>query len=175
MWASASGERGWWGRFFDRITSPFFKINATQNLDAKLKTQMQKMADADPAESSVAREAYRMWLRDNVEFGVHYVYNPFGRILINVASIDENYPLRAYDAAAFQRLIRLGYEIRNQKIEDEAVPSFIQQHPQWATHPVDGRPFVWDEKKREIAVQTLGQQPKDRRFSIPVWGARPRN
>jgi hypothetical protein len=78
--------------------------------------------------------------------------------------------LRAYDAAAFKRLVRLGWEIRNQKIDDKSIPSFMQRHPEWATHPVDGKPFVWDEKTREIAVQPLGKQPKDRRFSIPVWG-----
>jgi len=145
-------------------------------LDAKLKAQMQKMADVDPVEFFAARDAYKMWLRENVEFGVHYVYNPFGRIIMNVASnAYENYPLRAYDGAAFQRLVRLGYEIRNQKVEDKAVPSFMQRNPQWASHPVDGRTFVWDEKKREIVVQTLGQQPEGRRFSIPVWRAAPRN
>ncbi len=171
---SASEERGLWERFFDLIMSPFLKINATQNLQARVTAQLQKMADADPAEFFVARDVYRNWLRDHVEFGVHYVYNPTGKILMNVASTAyENYSLRAYDAAAFQRLVRLGYEIRNQKVEDKAVPMFMQQHPQWASHPVDGRPFVWDENKREIAVQTLGQQPKDRRFSIPVWSAAP--
>jgi len=176
IWDSASDERGWWGHFSDQITWPFFKINATQNLDAKIKTHLQKMADADPAEFFVARDAYRTWRRDNIEFGVHQVYNPFGKIMMNVAShTHENYSLRAYDGAAFQRLVRLGYEIRNQKVEDKAVPLFMQQHPEWASHPVDGRPFVWDEKKREIAVRTLGQQPEGRRFSIPVWRAAPRN
>jgi hypothetical protein len=172
---SASEDERWWERFFDQIMSPFFKINATQNLDAKVKTHLQKMADADPAEFFVARDAYRNWRRDNVEFGVHYAYNPTGKILMGIAwDAYENYSLRAYDGAAFQRLVRLGYEIRNQKVEDKAVSLFIQQHPQWASHPVDGRPFVWDEKKGEITVRTLGQQPKDRRFSIPVWSAAPR-
>jgi len=176
MWDSASDERGWWGSVSDRITSPFFKINATQNLDAKIKAHVQKMADADPAEFFVARDAYRTWLRNNIEFGMHYVYNPFGKIIMNVASNTyENYSLRAYDGAAFQRLVRLGYEIRNQKVEDKAVPSFMQRNPQWASHPVDGRPFVWHEKKREIIVRTLGQQPEGRRFSIPVWRTASRN
>ncbi len=155
---------------------PFFKINATQNLDAKIKTHLQKLADADPAEFFVARDAYRTWVRSNIEFGLHYVYNPLGKIAMYVAAHTyENYSLRAYDVAAFQRLVRLGYEIRNQKVEDKAVPSFMQRNPQWASHPVDGRPFVWDEKKREIVVQTLGQQPEGRRFSIPVWRAASRN
>ena len=173
---SPSDERGWWGRFSDQITWPFFKINATQNLDAKIKTHLHKLADADPAEFFVARDAYRTWLRNNIEFGAHYVYNPLGKIAMNVAAHTyENYSLRAYDVAAFQRLVRLGYEIRNQKVEDKAVPSFMQRNPQWASHPVDGRPFVWDEKKREIVVQTLGQQPEGRRFGIPVWRAASRN
>jgi len=173
---SASEGRGWWERLFDQATSLFIKINATQNLDAKVKMQQQKMADVDPAQFFVERDAYRHWLRDNVGFGMHYVYNPFGKILINVASSSgyENYSLRAYDGAAFQRLVRLGYEIRTQKIADKAIPSFMRQHPQWASHPLDRRPFVWDENKREITVQTLGQQPKDRRFGISVWRAAPR-
>jgi len=168
---SASEERSW-ERFFDQISSLFIRINATQNLQARLATQQQKMADAGPAKFFVALDAYRLWLRDNVEFRVHYIYNPFGKILISIGTSSyENYYLRAYDGAAFQRLVRLGYEIRNREIEDKAVPLFIQKHPEWASHPVDGRPFTWDEKKREIAVQTLGQQPKDRRFSIRVWSA----
>ena len=172
---SAWEERGWWGRFYDQITSQFFKFNATRNLHAKVAMRLQEMSDADPAKFSVARDAYRIWLRDNIEFGVHYVYNPLGKILMNVVSNGyENYSLRTYDGAAFQRLVRLGYEIRNQKVEDKAIPSFIQKNPQWASHPVDGRSFVWDEKKREITVQTLGQQPKDRRFGIPVWRGAPR-
>lgn len=167
---SASEDEGWWERFSDQISSLFIKINATQNLQARVTAQLQKMGDANPREFFVARDAYRNWFRDNVEFRAHYVYNPSGKILMGIASNPyENYYLRAYDGAAFQRIVRLGYEIRNQRVEDKAVPLFMQQHPQWASHPVDGRPFVWDEKKREIAVKTLGQQPKDRRFSIPVW------
>ena len=83
---SASEDEGWRERFFDQIMSPFFKINATQNLDAKIKTHLRKLADGDPAEFFVARDAYRNWLRENVEFGVHYAYNPTGKSLMNVAS-----------------------------------------------------------------------------------------
>ena len=172
---SASEDGGWWERFFDQISDLFLKINATQNLDAKVKTHLQKMTNADPAEFFVARDAYRKWLRDNVELGMHYAYNPTGKVLLGIASSPyETYYLRTYDGAAFQRLVRLGYEIRNQRVKDTAVSLFMQQHPQWASHPVDGRPFIWDEKKREIAVQTLGEQPEGRRFSVAVWSAAPR-
>jgi len=171
-----SEGRGWWERFLDQVSFLFIKINATQNLQARVTARLQKMAGANPREFFVARDTYHNWFRDNVEFGVHYFYNPIGKFMMGIASdAYENYYLRAYDGAAFQRLVRLGYEIRNQKVEDKAVPSFMQRNPQWASHPVDGRTFVWDEKKREIVVQTLGQQPEGRRFSIPVWRAAPRN
>jgi len=175
VWDFSSEEGGWWVRFYERIASPFFKINATQNLDARVKAQLRKMADDDPKNFFAARDAYRNWLRDNVEFGTHYAYNPTGKLLLNIGSNAlEGYPLRSYDGAAFQRLVRLGYEIRRQRITDRAIPTFMQQHPEWSSHPVDGRLFIWDENKREIAVQTLGQQPQGRRFSIPIWSQSPR-
>src|SRR5258708_20193191 len=156
---SPSDERGWWGRFSDQITWPFFKINATQNLDAKIKTHLQKLADADPAEFFVARDAYRTWVRSNIEFGLHYVYNPLGKIAMYVAAHTyENYSFPSSDVPAFHLPLRLRHALRNQKVEDKAVPSFMQRNPQWASHPVHGRPFLWDEKKREIVGQTPGQQ-----------------
>ena len=37
----------------------------------------------------------------------------------------------------------------------------------------DGRPFLWDAAKGELRVQTVAQQPQERRFSIPVWRLTP--
>jgi hypothetical protein len=168
------GPHSFWDfdSWVDQVTSLFFKKNATQNLEAKLMMRFQALEDSDPAKFLAARDDHRKWLRDHLDFGVHFIYNPIGKTLMNVASNTyEGYYLRSFDGAAFQRLTRLGFEIRIRKIDDKAIPSFMQQHPQWASHPVDGSQFVWDEKKREIAVQTMGQQPKDRRFSIPVWSA----
>jgi hypothetical protein len=168
---SVSKGYDWWEVALDQVKPPFLKINATQNLHAEVMTQLEKVADAPPGEYLAAWKAYRDWVRKNVDAGLDYVYNPTGKSLVAIgAEAYEDYPLRAYDAAAFKRLVRLGWEIRNQKIDDKSIPSFMQRHPEWATHPVDGKPFVWDEKTREIAVQPLGKQPKDRRFSIPVWG-----
>jgi hypothetical protein len=172
--APADGDYEWWELALDRIKPPFLKINATQNLHARVMLQLEKVADAAPRDYFAAWKAYQNWLGKNVELGLNYVYNPTGKSLVAIgADAYGDYPLRAWDAAAFQRLVRLGYEIRRQRIGDKAIPSFMQQHPEWATHPVDGRLFVWDEKKREIAVQPLGRQPKDRRFGIPVWSAVP--
>jgi hypothetical protein len=172
---TSSENRSWGERLLD-TRSPFLKINAAQNLQARDTLERKRVADAPPKDFFAARDAYRKWLADNVRFGLHYFYDPFGKFLANITAEGYlDYIVRAYDGAAFQRLVRLGHEIRSQRIPDGAIPSFIEQHPEWASHPVDGSPFVWNAETREIAVQTLGNEPEGRRFSISVWSvaARP--
>jgi hypothetical protein len=100
------------------------------------------------------------------------VYNPIGKLLAGIAApTGVTYPLRAWDAAALQRLVRAGYEIRRQRIAPADIPAFLKQHPEWSTHPADGRPFLWSADVGELRVQTIGEQPHGRRFSIRVWQA----
>jgi hypothetical protein len=99
-------------------------------------------------------------------------YNPGGKVLATIGDASyAEHPPRAWDAAAVQRLVRLGYEIRRQKIAADAIPTFLSEHPEWSTHPADGRPFLWDARTGELRIQTLAKQPPDRRFSAPVWQA----
>ena len=165
-------ENRWWNNLLGRILLPLFKIKATENLLAKTTMRRIAVANADPAKLLAAQDTLRKWHEGNLGIGTGIVYNPVGKFILNDASDTYfNYSLRTYDCAALLRSVRLSYEIRNQKIGDKALPAFMGLHPEWASHPVDGRPFLWDDKKREIAVQTLGPQPKDRRFYIRVWSA----
>ena len=101
-------------------------------------------------------------------------YNPLGKILVAISrAAYDNYPPRVWDAAALQRLVRLSYQIRRERIDAAAIPAYLKQHPEWSTHPADGRPFLWDAAKGELRVQTVAQQPQERRFSIPVWRLTP--
>ena len=79
-----------------------------------------------------------------------------------------DYPARVYDVAAFQRLVCLAYQIRQQKIARAAVAAFMQQHPELSRHPIDNQPFEWDAKSGTISVKTVGPRPKERRFSVKV-------
>ena len=156
----------------DNLNNPFFrKINATKNLSAESMRRLQELADTNPEAYFGARDAYQKWVRENMQEGLHYFYNPIGKILMEIAMpAYEQYPLRAYDGMALQRLVRLCYEIRSKNIDDKSIPSFIRENSQWAAHPVDGKPFTWDAQKREVAMQSLGgYTSKDRRFSFPVW------
>jgi hypothetical protein len=163
---------GWLSRAENRITGHFFKINATENLFAR-QTARQMLAAANPGKF---RDSVRDgWLlEDQSVWTLPLSYNPVGKVLAAVATpVYDNYPRRAWDAAALQRLVRLAYEIRRQQIDAAAIPKFMKQHPEWSTHPADGRPFLWDAGTGELRVQTVGKQAPGRRFSIRVWQAAP--
>jgi hypothetical protein len=163
----ASDDRQW----SDYFLGYFLKRDATLNLHAKLMVQLQKVADADPKEHFAMVNTLRDAMLENRVLGLRWLYNPAGQYVLydpGIVDTHSGIALRVHDAAAFQRLVRLGYEVGSRKIESKNIPSFLQQDAQWAVHPVDGRAFVWDEKKQQLAMQPLAKQPPGRRFWIPV-------
>jgi hypothetical protein len=170
-----SSESGPW-RWFNRvILNPIgrflFKLKATENLDARLMNELAGFAAIDPTTFTAQRVRYKKWESENADFvrpGI--VYNPIGKILVAIgAPAYTDYPLRPYDAAALQRLVRLSIEIRLRQIATSAIPTFMKQHPEWSTHPADGNSFSWNPSTSEIAVHTVAKQASDRRFSVQIW------
>jgi len=160
---------GWLARAYDRLGDHFLKVNATLNLDAR-ETGRRMLAAADPARLNRMRNE-RSWLPEAQSgWTLPLSYNPVGKVLVAITELPfDDYPLRAWDAAALQRLVRLSYEIRRQRIGIAGIPQFLKQHPEWSTHPADGRPFLWDPAKGELRIQTVGKQAPGRRFSVSVW------
>ena len=161
----------WWQKLGIAFQMHFFKINATENLNARQMVQLTKLAVSDPHKFSVAREEYRSWLRENESlYSPSVLFNPVGKILVSIAEPPyEEYPLRAYDVAAFQRLVYLTYQIRRQGIEMREIPAFLIQHPEWSTHPVNGTPFRWNPQSQELIIDPVGPNPVGRRFSVAVY------
>jgi hypothetical protein len=159
------GVHGFLDRLLERTGGHFYKPNATLNLFA---AQVQRLtraaAPAVPEDPATPAAPHLGSLRT--------VYNPFGKVLAAASEeAYEPYPARAWDGAAFQRLLRLGYEIRRQKIDTAAIPAFLKAHAEWSTHPANGRPFLWDESTGTIRVQTSGPLPAGRVFAVHVWRA----
>jgi hypothetical protein len=160
---------GWLARAYDRLGDHFLKINATLNLDAR-ETERHMLAAADPARLNRLRSDRSLLPEGQSVWTLWLSYNPLGKGLVAISTpVFEDYSLRAWDAAALQRLVRLSFEIRHQRIEPSTIPAFLRQHPEWSTHPADGRPFLWNPAKGELRVQTVGKQQPGRRFSIRVW------
>jgi hypothetical protein len=162
-------------RLYNRVGGQFFKLNATENLLAR-QTERRTSRARDPEtffkttyDSPDSPFVPRMsaW-----EYPRRLSYNPLGKVLVAISDpAYEQYPPRVWDVAALQRVVRLGYEIRRQRIAASAIPAFLEQHPEWSTHPADGRPFLWDARTGELRVRTVAKQSPARRFSVPVWRA----
>jgi hypothetical protein len=171
MSGTNEAQLSWWQGQWIALQMHFFKYNATENLSARQMVQLTKLAVSDPHGFSVAREEYRAWLRENEAlYSPSVLFNPVGKILVSIAAPTcEDYLLRAYDVAAFQRLVYLAYQIRRQGIELSQISKFLKQHPEWSTHPVNGTPFRWDPRSGELMVDPVGTNSVGRRFSVAVY------
>jgi hypothetical protein len=154
---------GWLEQFGNHLSDHFLKLNATENLLARNTLEWMARA-ADPVRFYNPREpSTSRWL-------LPVRYNPLGEILSSmIAQTYDHYPPRAWDEAALQRLVRAAYEIRQHRLAPSEVAAFLRGHPQWSTHPADGRPFLFDSASRELRMQTLAQHPPAWRFSIRIW------
>jgi hypothetical protein len=160
----------WHQRTWDAFQAHFFKINATENMGAAMAAQWVALGDSAPSQFYLNREAYREWLDQNEpHLSPAFLYNPVGKILVKLA-VPQNdvYPLRAFDVAAYQRLVCLLFQLKRQRVATADVLVFLKAHPEWSTHPVDGRTFRWNAETGELAVNTLGEHPKGQRFSVMV-------
>jgi hypothetical protein len=161
-----------------------FKPDATENLLAKQWRLTEAMMDSEPSQFNVARNEFDRFnkqfvtsSKDSVEFLPgriethmdYFRYNPVGRFVVSMstayyAEVEQS----AYDIAALQRLAQLIYEIQAQRVVDADIPAFLASHPDLATHPLDGRPFLWNSETREISVQAVSPRSKNHRFKFTL-------
>lgn len=165
---STAQPSSWRERAWNVFQVHFFNLNDTENLSAALTAQWEALADSDPTQIYGRREAYVEWLKQN---GPHLspaaLYNPIGKILVGLAvPTYDAYPMRVFDVAAYQRLVYLVFQLRRQNIPTSDVAMFLLQHPEWSTHPVDGKSFRWNPETGELAVNTVGKHPEGRRFGV---------
>ncbi|MFM2288516.1 MAG: hypothetical protein RL684_1659 [Pseudomonadota bacterium] len=169
----AGGPR-WWNRLKGRAETHFLRPNASENLYAAMFRQLIAAADAPPRELQAAQAHYDSWRNTQLRLGgLRPLFNPPGRVLASITSdaYYNRFVLRSWDDAAFQQMVQLGYEIRRQRLASAAIPAFLEAHPELATHPVDGREFLWDPVAHTLSVQVLGDHPAESTSTIPVWQA----
>jgi len=160
----------WRQRTWNAVQAHFFKPNATTNMSAAMAAQWVALGNSDADQFSLTRDAYREWLGFNApRLSPALLYNPIGKILVRIATANiDTYSLRAYDVAAYQRLVYFAFQLKRQRVATTDIAAFLKAHPDWSTHPVDGKPFSWDSATAELAVNTLGEHPKGQRFSVTL-------
>lgn len=172
------GMQPLWDRVGYMLLAPFFiKKRATENLQTTNTLRAIAIFDGPPRALGKAVTAYVNKAPCLVPDNIHCLYNPIGKRTIAVAIpslfVDLQFALQAYDTAALQRMVRLAYEIRVDRIPTADIAHFMKQHPQWSTHPGDGRAFVFKRAKRQLSVERLAYLQKTRKyFTIPIWTAR---
>ncbi len=161
----------WWDRKERDFGGHFLKMNATSNLDMQHYLQALAVANADPANLTRARDAYKEWANEQASYRLDYLYNPYGKILISIDafSMMDQYQFRSYDVAALQHMVKLGFEIRRRRIGAAGVPAFMAAHPEYAVHPVTRQAFFWNAENNEMSLSPQASTGKGRRFTIPVW------
>ncbi|HTD74314.1 MAG TPA: hypothetical protein VK652_12370 [Steroidobacteraceae bacterium] len=166
----STASSSWPHRVWNAFQAHFFKVNATENMGAELAAHWVALGDSEPSEFERNRHAYREWLeKQGPHLAPNYIYNPMGKILASLAGAQyENYPLRAYDVAAYQRLVYLAFQLKRLHIATPDVAAFLKTHPEWSTHPVDGKLFGWNPDTAELTVNTLGEETRGRRFSMTL-------
>ena len=158
----------WRNRIGNAFQAHFFKLNATENIGAAVAAQRVSLGNSDPGQFYLNREAYREWLVQNEpRLSPALLYDPIGKILVKLTvAQNDAYYLRAFDVAAYQRLVYLAYQLNRQHIANADIPAFLKAHTEWSTHPVDGAAFGWNPQLSELTVNTLGEHPKAQRFSV---------
>lgn len=165
-WTSPDPFAGTLARWLDpvavRMAGHFFKLNATLDLFAEQAARHAREAAPGAALPEAALPA-----------GLRTAYNPIGRVLAATSAEVYEYPARAWDEAAFQRLLRVSYEIRRERIAPAGVPAFLHRHRELAEHPVDRRPLEWDSGSGTLAVATLTPPRPGRSYAVRIWRAPP--
>jgi hypothetical protein len=149
---------------------PFLKPNATRNLQLRILEPLIALAEDDPVHYPQSARAYGDWYdRLTWKRFPAVLYNPVGKSLLYLGGAGFlDYPLRAYDVAAFQRLVVLSYQLRAHEVAPAEVPGYMAAHPECSTHPVERLPFAWDAQAAEIRVIPRARQPPGRRFAIRI-------
>jgi hypothetical protein len=158
----------WHQKTWNAAQAHFFKPNATTNMSAAMAARWIALANSDAGQFYLNRDAYHEWLeKEGPHLSPSYIYNPMGKLLATIPGTQyDNYPLRAYDVAAYQRLVYLAFQLKRQHIATVDVAAFMTADPDWSTHPVDGKPFQWNAGTGELAVNTLGPYSNGQRFSV---------
>jgi hypothetical protein len=167
---AAGGNPSWWQRQTGRLAHWFFLPNDTMNLAARAMRDMQEVVNGDPATMPmrIADLRDRFESEGPTDFpGI--LRNPIGKLLMAISTLSySQYAVRVYDVAALQRAVRLAYELRVGGLQASDLPHFMQQHPEWSTHPLGAMPLLWDASVRRLFVPRQEVGTVERRFDIPV-------
>ena len=107
---------------------------------------------------------------------LHYVYNPIGKILIDLTQYTPdpyiNYMEKGADTDGYLRLVGLQIKLRQQNIAETAIADFVAKAPEPFRSPYDSSAMIWNAKDRQL--EFIGRQDTSsnlnhgKRFIVPL-------
>jgi hypothetical protein len=149
-----------------RAASYFYLPNQTLNISAKRFDELTRITSGpvDSLDEQLSSFNERAGKLSGVAV-LGRIRNPIGKMLLDISTpAYSSYVLRSFDAAAYQRAVRLAYELRRTGTDSEGVERFLQSHPEWSSHPADNKPFTLNDTRTAIVVRPLGNTGRQRRF-----------
>jgi hypothetical protein len=141
-------------------THAAYAHQATMNLHAIHRTQMQRLLQADPtqlqsvgSESSAVIEATLPNLHDRWVALDQMSYNYAGRVLAAVAIPAFDWHLRGHDQEALRRMLVVKRMALDAGLTSAGMPAFLAQQPTQLRNPYDALAFAWDPLFQELYFQ----------------------
>jgi hypothetical protein len=158
-----------------RAASYFYLPNDTLNLSAQQFDEFTRIALGSVESLDARLSSFGERAGANNTLGVlGMIRNPFGKTILKIsAPAYKDYALRPFDVAAYQRAVRLAFELRRTKTDTANFVQFSQEHPEWSKHPVSNKSFVLNDRGSAIIVAPLGRASRQRRFDVRLFGVKP--
>ncbi len=155
-----STESPWWSD----IANVFFKKNATINLMYERDLGLVELARLPPdklvaelASGHVDNHFQNQWLN------WHTVYNPIGKFLAALATVDSwvQYIARVRNVDALNRLVSLQLTAKQKGLSERQIPEFLAQSDRSLTNPYTSELPRWDAESRSIYFLCLRERTSD--------------
>jgi hypothetical protein len=158
-------------RAMTRAASLFLLPNNTLNLSAERFDELVRVSAAPITTLQVELNALEeRRSNDKISSMIGRIRNPTGKLLVGMSSgAYSDYVLRPYDVAAYQRAVRLAFELRSAGVERSGVASFMDQHPEWSRHPVGAEAFALNGEPAAVVVKPVSRSTANRRFDVRLF------
>lgn len=153
-------ELGWAGNMLGR---PFFKMHATQNLEARrhavILARVREFTPQQADSLMVQLQQDAQTANDDLMHNWRVLYNPVGKMLSGIMEPSYgSYVLKLSDLMGVTRLARLQVEVVAEGKSDADIPARIAVDKA-LYDPYTGRPMRWDANQRQIYFDALGSVP----------------
>jgi hypothetical protein len=146
--------------------------NATRNRQYAALNAVAALDDVPGPGLGAAEQALRARLDDGIDWS--WVYNPYGRLILAVATPDfSKFKRRQLDVEGLRRLVALQVRIAAGAIADADIPAFLASSEAALADPYTNQAMRWDGEQRALLFETANNASwfmvgKDGRIAVAL-------